>query len=70
METFVVTLLAVALVGKEIQSAADVKVTDAAGVGEVETFVERIAYTAERLLRNKGFTGYLSSFQKDLSLYW
>ena len=54
VETFVVTLLAVALVGKEIQSAADVKVTDAAGVGEVETFVERIAYTAEKAVAQQG----------------
>ena len=46
METFVVTLLAVALVGKEIQSAAD--------VGEVETFVERIAYTAEKAVAQQG----------------
>ena len=46
--------MAVALVGKEIQSAADVKVTDAAGVGEVETFVERIAYTAEKAVAQQG----------------
>lgn len=46
-ETLVETLFAVALVGEEVDTACHVEVADAAGVREVQPFVQRIAYAVE-----------------------
>ena len=56
-ETFVISLLTVSLIGKEVNASADVKVADTAGVGEIEAFINRVSY-AEMCIRDSVITIY------------
>ena len=44
-ETFVISLLTVSFIGEKIDPSTNVEITDTTGVGEVETFVNRIPYS-------------------------
>ena len=56
-ETFVVSLLPVSFIGKEVYAAADIEVTDTAGVGEIKALINRISYTTEKVSAQDGFDG-------------
>ena len=58
-ETFVISLLTVSFIGKEVNASADVKVADTAGVGEIEAFIDGVSYTAEKVPAQDGFDGIL-----------
>ena len=65
-ETFVISLLTVSLIGKEVNASADVKVADTAGVGEIESLINRVSYAAEKVSAQDGFDGILVVFPETL----
>ena len=65
-ETFVISLLPVSFIGKEVNASADVKVADTAGVGEIESLINRVSYAAEKVSAQDGFDGILVVFPETL----
>ena len=65
-ETFVVSLFAISFVGEEINTSANVEITDTAGVGKVESFVNRIAYTTKKASTQDRFHCVFILFPKAL----
>ena len=65
-ETFVVSLLAVSFVSEKIDSSADIEIADTTGVGEVESFVNRIPYTAKKTSAQDRFNRIFIIFPETL----
>ena len=65
-ETFVVSLLPVSFIGKEVYAAADIEVTDTAGVGEIESFVNRITHTTKKISAQNRFDRIFIFFPETL----
>ena len=54
-ETFVISLLTVSFIGEKIDPSTNVEITDTTGVGEVETFVNRIPYSIQETATQNRF---------------
>ena len=49
------SLLAVSFIGEKIKAATDVEITDTTGVGEIESFVNRITHTTKKISAQNRF---------------